>query len=100
MSDTERRCNSHRTQHVSGVEMTDHHPVTDVCPGCLSNQRQFEILFRRKTALSRHNQAGAIQQWNESQDQLHFSSLAAVTTLCATSASRRFSFIAALRSSP
>jgi hypothetical protein len=31
-------CNGHWAKHVSGVKMTDHHPIADVRPGCFSNQ--------------------------------------------------------------
>jgi len=61
MSDAESGCNGHWAKHVSGVEMTDHHPIADVRPGSFSNQRQLEILLRRKAALGRYNQAGAIE---------------------------------------
>jgi hypothetical protein len=61
MPDSEGGGYGHRAKHMGGVKMADHHSVANVCPGGLSNQCQLEILFRRKAALSRYNQAGAIE---------------------------------------
>jgi len=104
---------------MRGIEVTDYEPIANIRPGGFTHQRDVHSFGRRKAFLHRDNQTSAIEQGNKTDDERfgchslqdesrivatrrvgYLKSWAAVTTLCATSAKRRFSFIAARRNMP
>src|SRR3954469_3831231 len=102
MADPKRGCECHWREHVCGIEMPDDNAIANVRPRGLAHQSEIDAFIACETLFGGDHERCAVEQGNESNNcnvgRGHLSSLAAVTTLCATSLMRRFSFIAALRS--
>src|SRR5882757_9150428 len=79
------------------VEVADDDPIADVGPGSLANEPEIEAFLRGEAAFDRHDQAGAIEQRDKSDNHFHRNSPAAVMTAWAISTTRLLSLIAALR---
>ena len=101
MTQTERRGDRSRRQHLRRVEQSDGKPVAQIGPARLAHQVEAQPFPLGESLFARDDQQRGVDQRQKADSQLrrHRSSPAAMTTECATSAILRFSFIAVRRSS-
>ena len=102
MSDAEARGDGERRQQMGGVEQADIELVADIRPRDFAHQFDRQALFGGEALVDRDDQSRRVDQRDEADAHgnfAHFSSSAAVTTDCATSAIFLLSFIAVLRNS-